>query len=98
MLGDRINHMIGCGLPENPGDISLPAGSQLSPVLACNDRVVRVLSGSAIAYEVDLDTVPCVLCAYDAGPNTPRGEVLFGAQDGQFGLLQLGRYGVCVCV
>lgn len=93
VIPDKVNHMVGCLLPETPGESLIPAGAQPNPVTACNDGVVRVIEGATVVYEINVDGVPTSLCLFDAGPEAPRGEMLYGTMDGKFGMLHLARHG-----
>uniref|UniRef100_A0A3B3B8Y8 Bardet-Biedl syndrome 7 n=1 Tax=Oryzias melastigma TaxID=30732 RepID=A0A3B3B8Y8_ORYME len=80
LSGDKIND-ITCVSSEK-----LP---HLTPVLACQDRVLRVLQGSTLAYDIEVPGPPSVLELYnkDAGE-----EVLYGTTDGRLGLVQIGEH------
>ncbi|XP_077433845.1 BBSome complex member BBS7 isoform X1 [Vanacampus margaritifer] len=79
LSGDKINDIV-CLSSEN---LARPV-----PVLACQDRVLRVLQGSELAYEVEVPGPPSVLERY----NKDGGEdILFGTTDGKIGLIQIGE-------
>jgi hypothetical protein len=65
LMGDVINDMIGCHLPIEPGGMELAPDSKKHAVLACGDRSIYVVRGSAKVYNVALQSVPTVLCAFD---------------------------------
>ncbi|XP_024919046.1 BBSome complex member BBS7 isoform X2 [Cynoglossus semilaevis] len=80
LSGDKIND-ITCVSSENL--------TRLSPVLACQDRVLRVLQGSELAYDIEVPGPPSVLELY----NKTRGdELLYGTTDGKIGLVQIGEH------
>ena len=62
------------------------------PVLACGDRLLRIMKDNAILYSVEVPSVPtCLHLFYEDGGET--GDlVLYGTNDGIIGLLQLSRY------
>lgn len=63
----------------------------LMPVLACQDRSIRVLRDSALLYNVELPGPPsCLSLFYNDGGETGD-EVLYGTADGKIGLVQLTR-------
>nr|XP_057920584.1 Bardet-Biedl syndrome 7 protein isoform X1 [Doryrhamphus excisus] len=79
LSGDKIND-ITCLTSET---LSRPV-----PVLACQDRVLRVLQGSELAYDVEVPGPPSVLERY----NKDGGEdILYGTTDGRIGLVQIGE-------
>ena len=61
------------------------------PVLACSDRLLRVLREAEVVYSVEVPSVPtCLHLFYGDGGET--GDlVLYGTSDGGIGLVQLGR-------
>ncbi|XP_068596580.1 Bardet-Biedl syndrome 7 protein [Brachionichthys hirsutus] len=62
--------------------------SRLVPVLACQDRVLRVLQGSELAYDVEVPGPPSVLELYNKDGGE---EILYGTTDGRIGLVQIGE-------
>ncbi|XP_061748169.1 Bardet-Biedl syndrome 7 protein [Nerophis ophidion] len=81
LSGDKIND-ITCLLSHtlsHPGPV---------PVLACQDRVLRVLQGSELAYQVEVPGQPSVLEHYhkDGGE-----DILYGTTDGKIGLVHMGE-------
>ncbi|XP_029367907.1 BBSome complex member BBS7 isoform X1 [Echeneis naucrates] len=79
LCGDKIND-ITCLSSENL--------TRLVPVLACQDRVLRVLQGSELAYEVEVPGPPSVLELYNKDGGE---EILYGTTDGKIGLVQIGE-------
>ncbi|XP_039866369.1 Bardet-Biedl syndrome 7 protein isoform X1 [Simochromis diagramma] len=78
LSGDKIND-ITCLSTENL--------IHLVPVLACQDRVLRVLQRSELAYDIEVPGPPSVLELYkDQGE-----EILFGTTDGKIGLVEIGE-------
>lgn len=63
----------------------------LVPVLACEDRLLRVMRDSDVLYSVELPAPPTSLQLFynDGGENGD--QVLYGTADGKIGLVQLGR-------
>ncbi|TNN47959.1 Bardet-Biedl syndrome 7 [Liparis tanakae] len=87
LSGDKIND-ITCLSSDN---LTRPV-----PVLACQDRVLRVLRGSELAYDVEVPGPPSVLELYnkDGGKLTflpVCEEILYGTTDGKMGLVQIGE-------
>ncbi|XP_028315349.1 BBSome complex member BBS7 [Gouania willdenowi] len=80
LSGDKIND-IACLSSENL--------THLVPVLACQDRVLRVLKGSELVYDIEVPGPPSVLELYskDGGE-----EILYGTIDGKIGLMQIGEH------
>lgn len=65
--------------------------NKLTPVLACEDRTLRVLDYSQILHNVEVEAVPTVLHlnGNDGGEN--GNEILYGTSDGRIGLVLVGR-------
>ncbi|MPC64960.1 Bardet-Biedl syndrome 7 protein [Portunus trituberculatus] len=63
----------------------------LVPVLACEDRLLRVMRDSDVLYSVELPSPStCLQLFYnDGGENGD--QLLYGTSDGKIGLVQLGR-------
>uniref|UniRef100_A0A3Q3IW34 Bardet-Biedl syndrome 7 n=1 Tax=Monopterus albus TaxID=43700 RepID=A0A3Q3IW34_MONAL len=80
LSGDKIND-ITCLSSENL--------TRLIPVLACQDRVLRVLQGSELAYEIEVPGPPSVLELYNKDEEE---EILYGTTDGKIGLVQIGEH------
>ncbi|XP_023249382.1 Bardet-Biedl syndrome 7 protein [Seriola lalandi dorsalis] len=79
LSGDKIND-ITCLSSENL--------THLVPVLACQDRVLRVLQGSELSYEIEVPGPPSVLELYNKDGGE---EILYGTTDGKIGLVQIGE-------
>ncbi|EDV24847.1 uncharacterized protein TRIADDRAFT_25051 [Trichoplax adhaerens] len=73
---DRINDTI-CVPSEQIDDVI--------PILACQDRVLRVIRDSDLRYQVDISGSPTCTCLMD-----PKGEILYGTSDGLFGVVHIG--------
>ncbi|XP_006007349.1 Bardet-Biedl syndrome 7 protein [Latimeria chalumnae] len=80
LSSDKINDLI-C-LPMDKLD-------QIRPVLACQDRVLRVLQGSDLLYEVEVPGPPTVLALNNGNGGDCGEEVLYGTSDGKIGLVQI---------
>ncbi|XP_078457100.1 BBSome complex member BBS7 isoform X1 [Lampetra fluviatilis] len=61
----------------------------LTPVLACNDRVLRVLKQSSLRYEMEVPGSPSVLALFGRNGGDSGQDVLYGTADGKLGLLQI---------
>lgn len=64
----------------------------LVPILACEDRVLRVLQDSDLLYEVEVAGPPMVLALHGGNGGLSGEEVLYGTSDGKVGMIQLGRH------
>lgn len=77
LSGDKIN------------DIAYLSSENLTrplPILACQDRVLRVLKGSELAYGIEVPGPPSVLELYNKDGGD---EILYGTTDGKIGLIQV---------
>ncbi|KAK7097977.1 BBSome complex member BBS7-like isoform X1 [Littorina saxatilis] len=84
LCGDKINDVL-CLPTERVQD--------LIPILACQDRVLRVLQGSELLYEIEVPGPPmCLQLAQNNGGDEGN-EVLYGTSDGRVGLVQIGKLG-----
>ncbi|XP_019377616.1 PREDICTED: Bardet-Biedl syndrome 7 protein isoform X2 [Gavialis gangeticus] len=63
----------------------------VTPILACQDRVLRVLQGSDLLYEVEVPGPPSVLALNNGNGGDSGEEVLFGTSDGKLGLIQFSH-------
>ncbi|GLH03727.1 uncharacterized protein GBIM_09587 [Gryllus bimaculatus] len=82
LCSDRINDVIALVAEKT---------NKLTPVLACEDRILRVLDYSQVLHTVEIDAVPTVLHlnGNDGGEN--GNEILYGTADGRIGVVQVGR-------
>ncbi|KAM6953513.1 BBSome complex member BBS7 [Aplochiton taeniatus] len=81
LSGDKINDIV-----------CLPAASmgRIVPVLACQDRVLRVLQGSELAYDIEVPGPPSVLEISNKDGGKWE-DVLYGTADGKLGLVKIGE-------
>ncbi|MCI4379677.1 hypothetical protein PGIGA_G00231030 [Pangasianodon gigas] len=82
LSGDKINDMV-CLPVETVG--------RTVPVLACQDRVLRILQGSELLYDFEISGPPSVLELHNRDGGKDGEEVLYGTADGKLGLVQLTR-------
>lgn len=69
LCGDRINDVI-C-LPVVEGSW---VGRGITPVLACDDRTLKVMNGSTVAYQLEVGGPPNILHLYQNYGGKPRME------------------------
>ncbi|XP_023932485.1 Bardet-Biedl syndrome 7 protein homolog isoform X2 [Lingula anatina] len=79
---DKVNDIIVLPVERIP---------EIMPVLACQDRVLRVLQDSDILYEVETPGPPSTLCMYAGTGGDEGNEILYGTSDGRIGLVEIGR-------
>ena len=60
------------------------------PILACSDRVIRVLEESNVLYSVPVASTPTVLHKFYKSKNDEE-QIIYGTEDGGVGLLLIGR-------
>ncbi|XP_072112204.1 Bardet-Biedl syndrome 7 protein isoform X2 [Mobula birostris] len=82
LSSDKINDII-C-LPVEKVD-------NITPILACQDRVLRVLKGSDLLYKVEVPGVPKVLALHNGNGGDSGEELIYGTSDGKIGLVQLTK-------
>uniref|UniRef100_A0A8D0Z2V9 Bardet-Biedl syndrome 7 protein homolog n=1 Tax=Sus scrofa TaxID=9823 RepID=A0A8D0Z2V9_PIG len=80
LSGDKINDVICLPVERVLRDI---------PVLACQDRVLRVLQGSDVMYEIEVPGPPTVLALHNGNGGDSGEDLLFGTSDGKLGLIQI---------
>lgn len=80
LSGDKINDVI-C--------LPVERLSRVTPVLACQDRVLRVLQGSDVMYEIEVPGPPTVLALHNGDGGDSGEGLLFGTSDGRLGLIQI---------
>ncbi|CAE1234860.1 BBS7 [Acanthosepion pharaonis] len=78
---DKINDVL-C-LPQTKEAVT-------TPVIACQDRLLRVIKGSDVLFKVEVPGPPSVLELFDKDGGAERNEVIYGTADGRIGLLELG--------
>lgn len=64
----------------------------LVPVLACEDRLLRVMRDSDVMYSVELPAAPMALQLFYNDGGESGDQLLYGTSDGKIGLVQLTRY------
>lgn len=64
------------------------------PIVAGEDRLVRVLRDSEVLYSVEVPGTPSTLHLFYGDAGETGDLVLYGTTDGRIGLLQLGRCGL----
>ncbi|XP_078396201.1 BBSome complex member BBS7 isoform X2 [Cetorhinus maximus] len=82
LSSDKINDII-CLPVEKVGHIT--------PILACQDRVLRVLKGSDLLYEVEVPGTPKVLALHNGNGGDSGEDLLYGTSDGKLGLVQITK-------
>ncbi|XP_072040568.1 BBSome complex member BBS7-like [Amphiura filiformis] len=82
LCSDRIND-VSC--------LPMPRVTEVTPVLACQDRVLRVIEKSNLLYELEVSGPPQTLCVYANDGGEDGEEMLYGTADGKVGLVQLNR-------
>ncbi|XP_030643563.1 BBSome complex member BBS7 [Chanos chanos] len=82
LSGDKINDIV-CLPVETVG--------RTVPILACQDRVLRVLQGSELLYDVEVPGPPSVLELHNKDGGKDGEEVLYGTADGKLGLIKIER-------
>ncbi|GAB1287474.1 Bardet-Biedl syndrome 7 protein homolog [Apodemus speciosus] len=80
LSGDKINDVI-C--------LPVERLSRTTPILACQDRVLRVLQGSNVMYEIEVPGPPTVLALHNGDGGDSGEGLLFGTSDGRLGLIQI---------
>ncbi|NXS45280.1 BBS7 protein, partial [Balaeniceps rex] len=80
LSGDKINDVL-C-LPVDKVNC-------ITPVLACQDRLLRVLQGSDLLYEVEVPGPPTVLALNNGKGGDSGEEIVYGTSDGKLGLIQI---------
>ncbi|XP_054708555.1 Bardet-Biedl syndrome 7 protein homolog [Uloborus diversus] len=61
------------------------------PILACQDRVLRVLKESSCLYEVEVSGPPSSLSLYQNDGGETGEDLLYGTSDGKVGLVSVKR-------
>uniref|UniRef100_A0A8C5LHY1 Bardet-Biedl syndrome 7 n=1 Tax=Leptobrachium leishanense TaxID=445787 RepID=A0A8C5LHY1_9ANUR len=63
----------------------------ITPILACQDRVLRVLQDSELLYQVEVPGAPSVLTLNDGNGGESGEEILYGTTDGKIGLIHITK-------
>ncbi|KAA0709574.1 Bardet-Biedl syndrome 7 protein -like protein BBS2-like protein 1 [Triplophysa tibetana] len=84
LSGDKINDVL-CLPVETVG--------RTVPILACQDRVLRVLQGSNLLYDVEVSGPPTVLELHNRDGGKDGEDVLYGTADGKLGLVRITQSG-----
>eukprot|EP00052_Salpingoeca_macrocollata_P026516 m.246281 g.246281 ORF g.246281 m.246281 type:complete len:726 (+) comp22582_c0_seq3:62-2239(+) len=85
MPGDRINDLLLVMMLDSAGKL------RHAPVLACNDRALRLLKGSEVLLLMSLSSSPTALTAFHSTPgDSPPlpGLVVYGTNDGTVGMVK----------
>lgn len=80
-LSDMIHDVVYLPRTEHRADVR--------PVVACDDRSIRVLSEASAVVSVEAIGIPQVLRSFDDGKSPERDEVLYGTADGKLGFVCL---------
>lgn len=64
---------------------------RLTPVLACEDRTLRVLDHSNLVHSLHLSGVPTTLHLYNNDGGSVGDQLLYGTDDGSIGLVQIAK-------
>jgi len=87
LSNDSINDML-CLPATNRGETQ-----DFTPVLACNDKVLRVLKGCALFYEVELPGSPSCMTEYIPNEDLSTDfQVVYGTMDGKIGHVLLNEH------
>lgn len=65
--------------------------NRLISVLACEDRVLRVLDRQDLLHNIEVVSTPTVLHLYNNNGGDNGDQVLYGTADGRIGLVQIGK-------
>ncbi|CAH1777872.1 unnamed protein product [Owenia fusiformis] len=82
LSADKVNDVICLPTDHNP---------DVTPILACQDRVLRVLQDSELLYEVEVPGPPTTLSLYSNDGGEDGNEICYGTSDGKCGLVQINR-------
>ncbi|KAG8302515.1 Bardet-Biedl syndrome 7 protein [Homalodisca vitripennis] len=85
LSADRINDVIA---------LSAEKIHRLTPVLACEDRMLRVLDHSTLLHSLPLTGVPTVLHLFNNDGGAIGDQLLYGTDDGTIGLVQITKTGI----
>ncbi|XP_069686041.1 BBSome complex member BBS7-like isoform X2 [Periplaneta americana] len=82
LSGDQINDVI---------SLSAEKTNRLTPVLACEDRMLRVLDRSSLLHNIEVEATPTILHLNGNEGGEAGDEILYGTSDGRVGLVRIGR-------
>ncbi|XP_033106003.1 Bardet-Biedl syndrome 7 protein homolog isoform X2 [Anneissia japonica] len=82
LSSDRINDVTCLPLKKVPN---------VTPILACQDRVLRVIDGSELLYEVEVAGPPQTMALFGRDGGENGNEILYGTSDGKVGLVEIER-------
>lgn len=83
LCDDKINDVICLPMEKVP---------DLTPVLACNDGVLRIFQNGEQACRMDVARSPQTLCLYQNDGGDLGDRVLYGTKDGRLGLVQISKF------
>jgi len=69
-----------------------PQVKTVVPVIACEDRLLRVMRDAEVVYSVEVPSTPSTLHLFYGDAGETGDLVLYATNDGRIGLLQLGRF------
>nr|XP_039265008.1 Bardet-Biedl syndrome 7 protein homolog isoform X1 [Styela clava] len=84
LSSDKINDIICIPVLRKEGD-------NFTPILACNDRLLRVLDGTELRYEIEVAGVPQCIVPYLGNGGEDGNEIIYGTVDGTIGHIVVGR-------
>uniref|UniRef100_A0A0K8T3A0 Uncharacterized protein n=4 Tax=Lygus hesperus TaxID=30085 RepID=A0A0K8T3A0_LYGHE len=82
LSSDTINHVIALNSEKT---------HRLTTVLACEDRVLRVLERGNLTQTIPLPSVPVNLCLFHNNGGPSGDLVVYALQNGQIGMIQISR-------
>ncbi|KAG2466262.1 BBS7 protein, partial [Polypterus senegalus] len=80
LSGDKINDIV-C--------LPVDGAKPVTPILACQDRILRVLQASDLKYEIEISGPPTVLELNNGNGGDSGEEILYGTSDGKLGLVHI---------
>uniref|UniRef100_A0A8C4X5D7 Bardet-Biedl syndrome 7 protein homolog n=1 Tax=Erpetoichthys calabaricus TaxID=27687 RepID=A0A8C4X5D7_ERPCA len=80
LSGDKINDIV-C--------LPMDGAKPITPILACQDRILRVLQASDLKYEIEISGPPTVLELNNGNGGDSGEEILYGTSDGKLGLVHI---------
>ncbi|XP_076807399.1 BBSome complex member BBS7-like isoform X2 [Clavelina lepadiformis] len=82
LSNDKINDMICLPVSRNQED-------KLIPILACNDRILRVLDGCDLSCEIEVSGAPQCMTPFKGNGGEEEKELVYGTSDGKIGHVML---------